>query len=905
MNLNKDFVKIQDFRNLLPPIILMALLVISIIMHASVPISDGLWLITKLIIGLLGLIFLPGFALTTVALDDKNANVCFSLILGFMLQLLNVYGIWAFHILYSPVNFILLIYILTLIEVIFIIGLSYKRRLILNVNRIVKLFRLDLALVAVITLYLVMALYWQQWAPAPHSDGATYLEMARNIVEKGVFCSNMVLPNNTWGYVEFSSGMIKHMFGYFAIAVFFMLGNISLFSAKVMLIFTGLLTIMVLYELAKKLFNVNVARLSALMAAIAPETLTHVGLVGGPEIPSALFTILSIYLLVHDSTSERKVSIASLAGLSLFVAWYAWEFNFLVTLTFLPLLFLYIIMMHEKLKVADVLMLMLLLLASFVLEWRVMLNFTKIIFNVPIPSLIIVVLVSIHFLRLRKDQNRTILVAFTMLFLVLYLMFYSQVAIGNFTPQVQQFVNSAQPGLKLVTSNIERDASVLSRAFSLEEVNKYWNMYWDGVYNYIGIIVIFLASISLVRINKLKETLLVLSFPMLQAVWWGLFVTVDGFQPRYVVCSSLFYFISVASTIEMIYSYTVATFDPMDKSHMKLKIKIMTKEITRAVNVKFLVSTFVIIILLTPYFYFTYPVYDKQKKVMEGWNYPENFDWSSAFEWITANTSPQDAIAARYSYFVWYTDRPTVILSPAIYPNLDVTSLVEIIRNFKVKYLVIEQTLAWHQKGLSLLYYSPTPFLGAEIVYNKAGPKGYRTVIYNVTKIAFGRLLRECVVIDRGESLKYWQPFTYYGNGSLSLDSENRIEGNFSIKVTFTTKNLPNPSVAITFTPRETLNFSTFTYISIAMKIPEGKDIAVKLATNDKNYFTATSDKLIFESWFNVTIPVSSFQPSLGNPSMERISFLQIYVRGLEPNKTYQIWIDGITAYKEEYFLTG
>jgi hypothetical protein len=264
------------------------------------PISDGLWLITKLIIGLLGLIFLPGFALTTIALDDKNANVCFSLILGFMLQLLNVYAIWAFHIFYSPVNFILLIYILTLIEVIFIIGLSYKRRLILNVNRIVKLFRLDPALVAVITLYLVMALYWQQWAPAPHSDGAAYLDMARNALEKGFFQSNMVFQNNTWAYVEYSSGMTEHMFGYFAIAVFFMLGNISLFSAKVMLIFTGLLTIMVLYELAKKLFNVNVARLSALMAAIAPETLTHVGLVGGPEIPSALFTILSIYLLVHD-----------------------------------------------------------------------------------------------------------------------------------------------------------------------------------------------------------------------------------------------------------------------------------------------------------------------------------------------------------------------------------------------------------------------------------------------------------------------------------------------------------------------------------------------------------------------------------------------------------------------------
>jgi hypothetical protein len=421
-------------------------------------------------------------------------------------------------------------------------------------------------------------------------------------------------------------------------------------------------------------------------------------------------------------------------------------------------------------------------------------------------------------------------------------------------------------------------------------------MYWDGVYNYLGMIVVFLGFVALARIDKFGETLLLISFPLLQAVLYGLFVIIDNFQPRFIVCSSVFYFILVASSFEMIYLYTLTTLT----NRVSINLQSKSREIIRIINTGRLMKIFIFAFLIILFFNFTYPIYDKHKKVMESWNLPVKYDWLDVFKWIINNTSPQDIIAARYSYFAWYIDRPTVTLS-SFYHNLNITNLIEIIRDFKVKYLVVDQTFALQHRDLSLLYLSPHPFMGAKIVYDNIGHTGYRTIIYDVTKIAYGRLESTIITIDRGESLEYYQPFTYYGNGSLSLDSEDRVEGNYSVKVIFTTNNLHDSSVAITFTPQEKLDLSTFTYITIPMKIPEGKYIEVKLATDVENYFTARYDKLVFGDWFNVTIPIQSFKPTLGNPNIERINFIQIYVKGLEANTTYQIHIDGIMLHREVF----
>ncbi|MGB9693481.1 MAG: hypothetical protein ACPLYF_01410, partial [Fervidobacterium sp.] len=119
-----------------------------------------------------------------------------------------------------------------------------------------------------------------------------------------------------------------------------------------------------------------------------------------------------------------------------------------------------------------------------------------------------------------------------------------------------------------------------------------------------------MGFIALARIDKIKETALIISFPLLQAVWWGLFVTLDGgFQPRFIVCSSLFYFILVASAIEMIYLYALKTLGMTNKLHVNLKVK--TWKISHSINEKNLAAAFVVGLLLASIFNFAYPLYDK------------------------------------------------------------------------------------------------------------------------------------------------------------------------------------------------------------------------------------------------------------------------------------------------------
>lgn len=876
-----------------------------LIVFAQIPVLDETWLTARFVSGLIGLIFLPGLVLTNIVLDEENAGVAFALTFGLMLQLLNVYVLWVIHIFYAPLNFVLLMCILTTVEVAFAMILSYKRGSTFHISKALIKPKIDIALIVVIALYLILAFYWQQYAPSPHSDGAAYMDMARNAVEKGDFYSNMLLPKNTWSYVEYSSGMHTHMFGYFAIALFFMLGNVSLLSAKIMLIFTGLLIILVMYELVKKLFNANVARPAALITAISPELLTHVGLVGGPEIPSALFTVFAIYLLINAPTSKRKLSMAFMAGLSLFIAWHAWFLNFFVLVTFLPFLFIYVSTKNRQFSVSDVLV-FLVLLVSFTLEWRILLNLFYANLGVQIPSLIVAVFALTYLLKFRKEKAKSTLVTFTVMLVVLYSAFYSRVIFADFIPQLQQFVASTQPGMGVVISNVERDVSVISRAFNLKEVNRYWGMYWDGVYSYLGIVVVFLGFVALARIDKLRETALIISFPLLQAVWWGLFVTLDGgFQPRFIVCSSLFYFILVASAIEMFYLYAIKTLEMMNGSPFNLKVKLW--KTPRYINKKNLVAVFIVSLLLASIFNFTYSLYDKHRKIMEGWNYPQIFGWEPAIQWIKNNTQPDDVIMGIFgNYFAWYTNRQVVALSKSLYPgNLNASELINLIKEFKVKYLIIEYNSASYYNTLKGLYSSLKSFYGSEVVFQHITDKGLKTIVYNVTNIAFGHHIRYDTIVSYCENLDGWSPHPYYGNGTLTLDAAEKVEGNASIRTLFTVIERPLPQASIIFNPNQPLNFTNFAFIEMWIKVPQCKDVNVVLMTDQNNYAAYSIDGVPENKWYKLIISIDSPQQIFGSPDFGQITSFRIYVRGLEVNKTYTFWVDYITAYSEVYSIKG
>lgn len=862
------------------------------------PVVDIFGIIVRIIIGLLGLIFLPGLILSSITMNQEGVNISFSLMLGFMLQLANIYILWGLHIFYSPINFTFLIYILTTIEVIFAIVIFRKFKLFLSIDTLFNRSNADRVLVTVIILYLILAFCWQRWAPAPHSDGAAYLDMARNVVENGLFRSNMVFESNTWDYVQYSSGMQTHMFGYFAIALFFVLGNISLFSAKIMLIFTGALIIVVLYELTKKLFNINVARLAALITAVSPELLTHVGLVGGPEIPSALFSLLTVYLLIHISDQKAQVSTTVLTGVSLFIAWYAWFFNFLVMLTFLPLLFMYVATKYDKFKFMDLLLLMF-FIVSLALDYRILLFSTYATIGVPI-SFFAIIFMAFCLLRFRKGQFSDVLTKFIIILLVAFLLLYSRYVISAFIPSMRQYASSLAP--------VEREISMYSRALSLEEVNRYWSMYWDGVYSYLGTVVVFLGFVALARIDKIKETALIISFPLLQAVWWCLFVTLDGaFQPRFIVCSSLFYFILVASTIEMIYLYAVKTLGMANKLRVNFKLK--TWKISHSINEKNFVTAFVVGLLLLSIFNFTYPLYDKHKKIMEGWNHPQIFGWDPAIQWIKDNTQSDDILMARQgNYWAWFTERRTVFFTPSIFGSANITQLVSIIKKFNIKYLIVDYDLFQKFSELRMLYSSASSFYGSKIVFSSINEQGYKTIIYNVTNISYGNLVRLETTISNCDSNQYWSIFALYGNGTVTTDDLDKVEGNSSIKITSTVKEQKDltPSAVIMYDLAQPLDLSNTSNLQFWIKAPFNyQDIHIKLATDSNNYIFIHTQGTQSQTWEQITIPLTNVVSTLGEPNLQSISFIQIYIRGLEPNTTYTYWLDNISAYDEQYVLDG
>ncbi|MEM4619030.1 MAG: hypothetical protein QW607_02330 [Desulfurococcaceae archaeon] len=710
-------------------IFMIALTLLLLIIFMIFPTLNELYLILRFIIGLIGLIIIPGLIFANIIFDKEELSITFAIISGLMLQLLNVYILWIIHIFYAPLNFNLSICILTIIEVIFIIVYSYLYNIPLYVNKELLQRDADTVLIINVILYLILAFYWQQYAPSPHSDGAAYMDMARNVVENGVFCSNMLFPVNTWNYVEYSTGMHTHMFGYFAIALFFMIGNVSLLYAKIMLIFSGLLIILLMYKLVRKIFNINVARLAALITALSPELLTHVGLVGGPEIPSALFALYAIHILTSTPPSERKFRKACIGGLSLFISWYAWYFNFFVFVTFLPIIFIYTSLKNNDFRVFNVLLL-LGFLSSFIIEWRILLNFTYSRFGVHLPSIFILSILTYLF-KFRKSKNTLNL--FLYVIIMLYLFFYSLVFSLSYTHEFKKFIYSSIGSENIAVLNIKRDIGIISRAFNINEVTEYWNMYWNGIHKYLGTVVIFMSFMALVRIDKIKETILFISFPLLQAIWWGLFVIIDAFQPRFIILSSLFYFVLSASFIEMLYLYFIKNLNRTNKS---IKFKIW--KINLSFNMRKIISVTIISFLLTSYLIFTYSVYDEHRKIMEFWNFPRNFGWEPAFQWIKDNTKTTDILLARYgNYWAWFTNRPVVMFTPVIYGSVNFTQLISYIKEFNVKYLIVDYRFYVEYPNLRDLYRSPSPFSGSQIVFHYVNEKGIRVIIYNVTAISY------------------------------------------------------------------------------------------------------------------------------------------------------------------------
>jgi hypothetical protein len=843
----------------------------------------------KMILGLFGYIWLPGMLLVSLVGLYKSENLGLSLILGFLLQMLNVFVAWILYMILGVIDFYMLITVSTLLLIaVFSLLLSNHARIPKKEPvsfDLISFKKIDLYLLLSLILYLILATYFQQYAVEPNSDGASYLDIARNVLEKGIFKSNMLAPSYDWNNVIFSTGGHSHMFGYFVFVLFFTFGGVSLLSAKIGLIFGGLLIVITTFLLTKELLGTTTARLASFIVSTSAIFLTHVGLIGGPEFISTLFTLLVLYLVLIGTKSNKKV-LWFLAALSSFVVWYAWYMNFYALLGLLIFSAAYFAPLKKE-SVKTNLFINILLFASLIIDYRISSNFglEKLGFPIPLLSLAMVPLVYLVSTRknLKLPQLSLIIVSTLIILDFIFLSFLLT------SPESQVF-QAKLIEVGITKANIERDVSILSRAFNIESITFYWNMYKDGIYQYVGQTTILLALLSFVRLQKIKETLILAMFPLFHALIWSLLVVIDGFQPRYVIGTSIFYDILMASAIVFI-TRSATNHAWLNKI---TELKIMKKQLK--IDIKKLIGFLVVILLLISYFGLTFEMYNNGMEIIQSWNRRQRFGWNNAINWIQTNTSSKDRLASIYSdYFVWYTNRQTLFLWPITEKNSSV--LIDLIKTLKINYLVVDSPFKLYFPDLHGLYDSPGPFLGSTIAFMSQDEAGKKVIIYNVTDIAYGNLTKY-EFEPAWKISENWTPLIWYGTGNISIDQDSvRVDSK-------PIERLPT-SAAATFNFAPLTKLSKYSSIEFWIKIPPSSNIYLEIYSGiqGKNYYTYYIGNNVYNEWTKIVVGLDSYISILGNPSLQNVSKINFIVAGVPVDEITTFWIKDLKFSAQEYVL--
>jgi hypothetical protein len=846
----------------------------------------------RLIFGIFGYIWLPGMLLASLVGLFGSKNLGLSLVSGFLLQMLNVVVAWILYRILGVIDFYMVLTISTLLLiVVFSLLLSNhahvpKKETVSHGSARARFENVDIYLLLSLVLYLILAVYFQQYAVQPNSDGASYMDLARNVCERGIFRSNILVSPDNWTNVVYATGGHPHMFGYFVFALFFTFGGVSLSSAKIALMFGGLLIILITFLLTRELLDRNTARLASFLVSTSAIFLTQVGLIGGPEIVSALFILLALYLVLIGTKSNKKV-LWFLAALSSFVAWYAWYYNFYVFLGLFICLVAYLASLKKE-PIKTNLFISILLFSSLIIDDRISSIFGLEKVGLPIPLLSLVIVPMVYLVSTRKNlklPRLSLIIVSTLIILDFIFLSFSWAS-----PEARAF-NAKWVEVGVTKANIAADVGVLSRAFEIKNIVFYWNMYKEGIYAYIGPATILLALISLFRLEKIKETLVLAMFPLFQALMFSLLVVIDGFQPRFVIGVSIFYDILVASAIVFI-ATSATNHTRLNKITAGARLTVMKKQLK--IDIKKLVGFLVVILLLISYVGLTFEMYSNGKNVEQSWNLRQAFGWDNAINWIQSNTSSKDILACIYGdYFAWYTNRQTVFLWPI--PDKNASVLIDLIKTVRVNYLIVDTPFKSQFPDLSGLYESPSPFLGSTTAFMSQDEAGNKVIIYNVTNIAYGNLTTYTFEPE-WKTLESWMPLPFYSNGNVSI-SQDSVEFNLTVKET------PWPSVAALFTFPSSVNISQYFDIEFWVKAPKCQSATLVIYSDDQNYFLYQIQNTTSDGWVKVAINLNSYTSVYGHPNLQNVNKLGFIFGGFQVGDNATFLIRDLKFSGQEYVL--
>ncbi|MEM4523016.1 MAG: hypothetical protein QW738_07390 [Nitrososphaeria archaeon] len=568
----------------------------------------------------------------------------------------------------------------------------------------------NISLLLIGVLYLIFTAYWLQYASEPNSDGAAYLDMARNIILRGVFRSNMRFSWNDYANIQWQLGgdYFTHPFGIYNIALFFLIGDISLLSAQLCSIFTGFLMIMTLYAMLERMFDRRVAFLAIVLACIHPEIPAHITLVGVVEVTGALYLLLSMYLtsrLVFDTpgpSEDRKIWFSTLAGFSMFAMFYSWYFNLFIYLSILPITILLMSITKIRFLFVNFFIISFLIL-FFIFDWRFLSLYSILYLRFPlIFSLLVYALTILIYRKLWKKHNYYVI---ELLIFIIPLIVH--LSVFNNHPLMLEF-NSQQ---SIVTSNVEKMKKIIfSRIYNPNYIQVYWEMYITGVRKYLGDAILILSLLALFQVHKARKVVFLSLYPLLYVFFWLFYVEIDAFQPRFIFAFSLFCFalsaINLVSLLDNILSYITHASCFMIDIRIKVRNKtIKLIKVTPAFLISFISLLSFLLVLTT---IFIHPLYADYRQVLYSWQYKRIFNWEPAIQWIKTNTSPDEVFLTRSAnYLSWYCDRIMVFLPP--YTNITFNDVIDIAKKYNVSYFFVDLRTYWLYPNLRQFYKQSMP----------------------------------------------------------------------------------------------------------------------------------------------------------------------------------------------------
>jgi len=702
---------------------------LSVFVHFLPLNGVSVWI--RLLLGITALFLIPGYCVTKIIVTSDCSVEMFglSLLFGIGVQMVNVLLLYSVVSTFfcEQINFGLTLTFLTVIfTLICCVGRIIKERggnanLHFSirddvVQRKGKTLSVEKLLLLIFIIAVILRIYYQTFSSEAVSDGALYLEYARNLVQHGIFTSKVTVTD--WIGVSdavLSAGFVPHSGTPFVLAIFFEIGGVSYSVGKMMAVFFGALLVFPVYGIAKELFSVKAGLIASAIVAVHPFLLEYSSMLHGPEIMGAVFLASSFYFLLLSIQRSQSWQ-AILAGFFAFLTGLSWEANFYVYLATIPML---IILLKKEIDVKNSLPIFFVVgLWGFTFKFNAGFPF-GLAFHIGTPTL----LVLVAFLKRKKTWARSLCFFFLTLNLFEEIFWIRQ----YYFPEVFITPASEIPTGTWITSTVSQLVSVTGIG---DFLNRIYSYLLPAYLNNLSPILISLGIMAFIFSKTWRKKLSALLFPSFQMVFYAIFVsesmlslTVGKVENRLLLGATPFFAILAAVFIDQLTVSLVSTYKGQKKILLGLR------KFKFSINL----STILIAIMIASVFLIQFrPRYETVINQIRDKDIKTLYHLDPAINWVNENVGPDDIIMTRKPFeWAWYTDRKTVIFEQ----NIDLHEMRALIKKYRVNYVIVDPIFNGSYYNLQDLYTSPEiPPLGFQLVFRSDNIDGTKILIYNTTR---------------------------------------------------------------------------------------------------------------------------------------------------------------------------